>query len=112
MIPFGVKRNKNVLFSVYNSTMKQQQDAFLTRDIIGMIRECKDDANVLRYLESFSSSIAQIIDSHDTVNWYDIAGICDQRYYSIRQGKPIELNTELLDQCKRAISVYLPPRAA
>lgn len=73
-----------------------------------MIREYKDDANVLEYLESFSSSIARLVDSTAVVNWGDITGICDQRYYSIQQGDPIELNTELLDQCERAISAFLP----
>jgi len=88
--------------------MKQQQEAILARDIIQMIREYKDDANVLEYLESFSTSIANLIENQDTVNWRDIAGICDQRYYSIKQGAPIDLNTELLDRCERAVKVFLP----
>ena len=88
--------------------MKQQHEAILARDIIQMIREYKDDANVLEYLESFSASIARIVEDTTVVNWDDITGICDQRYYSIKQGNPVDLNTELLDQCERAISKFLP----
>ncbi len=88
--------------------MQQQQQAFLARDIIDMIREYKDDANVLEYLERFSTSISRLVGSDAIVNWDDITGICDQRYYSIRQGEPIDLNIELLDQCERMISVFLP----
>lgn len=88
--------------------MKQQQEAFLARDIIQMIREYKDDASVLEYLESFSSSIARLVDSTTVVNWDDITGICDQRYYSLNQGNPIDLNTELLDHCMHAVSAFLP----
>lgn len=88
--------------------MKQQQEAILARDMIDMIREYKDDANVLEYLGSLSFSVARLVDSTAVVNWDDISGICDQRYYSINQGDPIELNTKLLEQCENAISAYLP----
>lgn len=89
-------------------SMKQQQEALLARDIIQMIREYKDDANVLEYLEGFSSSIARLVDSTAVVNWDDITGICDQRYFSINKGQPLALNNKLLDQCERAISEFLP----
>jgi hypothetical protein len=87
----------------------KQQEAFLARDIIQMIREYKDDAKVLQYLESFSASISQLVGSVAVVNWDDITGVCDQRYYSIQQGDPIDLNNEILDHCERAISGFLAP---
>ena len=88
--------------------MKQEQQAILARDTIQMIREYKDDANVLEYLEGFSSSIARLVDSTAVVNWDDIAGICDQRYFSINKGQPLDLNDKLLDQCERSIGKFLP----
>jgi len=88
--------------------MKQQQEAILARDMIQMIREYKDDANVLEYIESFASSVARLVESDDVVNWETIAGICDQRYFSLTHGDPIDLNTELLDQCEQYINKFLP----
>lgn len=85
--------------------MKQQ--AFLARDIIQMIKEYKDDANVLEYIESFSASIARMVENTTVVNWDDIAGICDQRYHSIKQGNPIDLNVELLNECERSVKAFL-----
>jgi len=86
----------------------KQQEAILARDIISMIREYKDDVNVLEYLESFASSIAQLLNNKEVVNWEDIAGICDQRYFSLKNSNPIDLNTELLDLWERNISKFLP----
>jgi hypothetical protein len=88
--------------------MKQQQEAILARDIIQMIREYKDDANILEYLEGFSSSIARLVESKEVVNWEDIAGICDQRYYSLKQDNPIALNEDLIEQCEHTFSTFLP----
>ena len=79
----------------------------MARDIIQMIREYKDDANVLEYLEGFSSSIARLVDSTAVVNWDDITGICDQRYFSLNAGEPLDLNNKLLDECERAIGKFL-----
>lgn len=88
--------------------MKQQQQAILARDMIQMIREYQDDAQVLEYLESFSSSIARLVENTDTVNWDDIASVCDQRYWSLKQENPIPLNDELLTACERSFSTFLP----
>jgi hypothetical protein len=85
----------------------KQHEAFLARDIIQMIREYKDDANVLEYLESFSVSIARMVEDTSSAVWNDIASICDQRYYSLKQGNPIEINVELLDQCERSVDKFL-----
>lgn len=87
-------------------TQKQQQ-AILARDMINMIRQYADDADVLEYLESFASSIALILEDKEVVNWFDIAGICDQRHYSLMQGRPIPLNTKLLDVCEQKIKPYI-----
>lgn len=62
-----------------------------------MIRKYGDDSDVLEYLESFMSSIARILEDENTVNWDDIAGVCDQRYYSLKQNTPIPLNNSILD---------------
>lgn len=78
--------------------------------MINMIRHYPDDADVLEYLESFTSSIALMLDDKNIVNWYDIAGVCDQRYYSLNQGNPIPLNAALLDECEKHIKPYLPSR--
>jgi|GEM_PF-293548 len=85
-----------------------EQQAILARDMIDMIRHYPDNAGVLSYLESFASSIALLLDDKSIVNWYDIAGVCDQRYYSLNQGKPIPLNTTLLDECEKRLKPYLP----
>ena len=79
--------------------MKPLQQAILARDMIDMIRKYADDSDVLEYLASFASSTARILESASTVNWDDIAGICDQRYYSLKQNQngPMPLNTHLLD---------------
>jgi len=86
----------------------KQQEAILARDVIQMIREYKDDARALEYLEGFSFSIARLVGGADVVNWDDIAGICDQRYFSLNKGEPLDLNDELLDQCEHAINEFLP----
>lgn len=87
--------------------MKEKEQAILARDMIGMIREYSDNADVLEYLESFASSIAQIVDDGKVINWFDLAGICDQRYYSLLHNKHSPLNIELLDKCEQQIKPYL-----
>jgi hypothetical protein len=72
-----------------------------------MIREYRDDANVLEYLESFSSSIARMVENTTVVNWSDLAGICDQRYYSMKNGNPVDLNAELLNKCEDSVKAFL-----
>ena len=62
-----------------------------------MIREYVDDSDVLEYLESFASSIARVLENVSTVNWDEIAGVCDQRYYSLKQNSPIPMNASLID---------------
>lgn len=88
--------------------MIREQQAILARDMIQMIREYNDDGIVLAYLESFACAVALGIDDQTVVNWFDIAGVCDQRYYSLRCGDPVPLNTELLDECEKQIRSYLP----
>ena len=88
--------------------MDPEQQAILARDMIQMIREYQDDADVLEYLESFASSIALGIEDKSIVNWYHLAGICDQRYYSMKYGEPVALNTELLDATEQSIQPHLP----
>lgn len=87
---------------------QEQHQAILARDMIDMIRRYPNDASILAYLESFTSSIAQILNDRSIVNWYDIAGVCDQRYYSLNQGNPIPLNTALLDECEKQIKAHFP----
>lgn len=88
--------------------MKQEQQAILARDMIQMIRKNIDNPDVLAYLESFAFSLARGLENASVVSWDDIAGICDQRYYSLKNNNPVPLNTELLDRCERSILEFLP----
>ena len=88
--------------------MKQEQQAILARDIIQMIRENADSYEVLQYLEGFASSLARGLEDSSVVSWDDIAGVCDQRYYSLKVNNPVPLNTALLDRCEKSIQGFLP----
>lgn len=89
--------------------MKNQSQAILARDMINMIRDYSDNADVLEYLESFASSLAYMTDFKGPIPWSNIAGVCDQRYYSMKHSdRPTPLNTELLDDCEKQIQPYLP----
>lgn len=88
--------------------MKQKQQAILARDMIQMIRENANNSSLLEYLSSFAFSIARGLEDMSVVSWDDIAGICDQRYYSLKIKNPVPLNTELLDHCEQSIQAYLP----
>ena len=88
--------------------MKQEQQAILARDIIQMIRENVDNYEVLQYLESFASSLARGLEDRSVVSWDDIAGVCDQRYYSLKNNSPVSLDTELLNRCEQSIQGFLP----
>lgn len=87
--------------------MKQEQQAILARDMIQMIRENIDNSEVLEYLDSFAFSLARGLEDMSVVSWDDIAGICDQRYYSLKNNNPVPLNTALLDRCERSIQEFL-----
>lgn len=87
--------------------MQQQQQSILARDMIQKIRENVDNQDVLEYLESFAYSLARGLEDASVVSWDDIAGICDQRYYSLKINNPVPLNTRLLDQCEQSIQYYL-----
>jgi hypothetical protein len=70
----------------------------LARDIIDMIREYKDDQKVLQYLEGICFSLARLFENKtDDIDWDILEGICDQRYYSLKNGNPIEIDTKTLD---------------
>lgn len=88
--------------------MKQEQQAILARDMIQMIRENANNYQVLQYLEGFAFSLARGLEGSFVVAWGDIAGVCDQRYYSLKVNNPVPLNGELLDRCKQSIQAYLP----
>ena len=88
--------------------MRQYQQAILARDMIQMICENVDNVDILEYLESFAFSLARGLEDASVVAWDDIAGVCDQRYYSLKAGNPVPLNYELLDRCKQSIQPYLP----
>ena len=87
--------------------MQPYQQAILARDTIDMIREYADNPDVLEYIETFTTSLAQILGDNSTVAWLDLAGVCDQRYYSLRQGNPITLNTTVLDAHYTAVLDYI-----
>jgi hypothetical protein len=88
--------------------MKQEQQAILARDMIQMIRENADNYQELQYLEGFAFSLARGLEDTSVVSWDDIAGICDQRYYSLRNNNPVPLDTELLNRCEQSIQSFLP----
>ena len=88
--------------------MKQEQQAILARDIIQMIRENADGYEVLQYLEGFASSLARGLEDRSVVSWDDIAGVCDQRYYSLKTNNLVPLNIDLLSQCEQSIQKFLP----
>ena len=88
--------------------MKQEQQAILARDMIQVIRENVDNYQVLEYLESFALSLARGLEDTSVVSWDDIAGVCDQRYYSLKNNNPVPFNFELLDQCESSIQSFLP----
>lgn len=88
--------------------MKQNQQAILARDMIQMVRDNIDNSDVLEYLESFAFSLARGLEDTSVVSWDDIAGVCDQRYYSLKVNNPVPLNTALLDRCERSIQKFLP----
>jgi hypothetical protein len=88
--------------------MKQEQQAILARDMIQMIRKNADNYQELQYLEGFAFSLARGLEDTSVVSWDDIAGICDQRYYSLRNNNPVPLDTELLNRCEQSIQSFLP----
>lgn len=77
--------------------MSHKQQAILARDTIDFIRRHADDPEILEYLESALFSIARIVGDNRVINWDDLAGICDQRYFSIKNGDPTELDNRQLD---------------
>jgi hypothetical protein len=88
--------------------MKQEQQAIIARDMIQMIRKNADNYQELQYLEGFAFSLARGLEDTSVVSWDDIAGICDQRYYSLRNNNPVPLDTELLNRCEQSIQSFLP----
>lgn len=88
--------------------MKQDQQAILARDVIDMIRDYRDDVDALEYLDGICFSVARILEENSVVEWDRLAGVCDQRYYSLRNGNPVPLDTALLDGCERSIQKFLP----
>lgn len=88
--------------------MKRDEQAILARDMIQMIRENADNYQVLQYLESFAFSLARGLEDTSVVSWDDVAGVCDQRYYSLKNNNPIPLDAELLNRCEQSIRNFLP----
>ena len=88
--------------------MKQDEQAILARSMIQMIREHPNESDVLEHLDSIAFALARGLEDTSVVSWDDIAGICDQRYYSLMVNNPVPLNVELLDSCERSIQAYLP----
>lgn len=81
--------------------MNIKQQAILACDMIEMIRQYADDAEVLEYLESFAFSLARMTDGAVVVRWDDIAGVCDQRSHALKLGEELPLDLALLDKCER-----------
>lgn len=88
--------------------MNKEHQAVLARDMIDMIRDNANNADVLEYLDGFAFSLARGLEDSSVVSWDDIAGICDQRYYSLKSNNPVPLNKDLLNRCEHSIQSFLP----
>ena len=92
--------------------MKQKEQALLARDMICMIREYKDDQDVLEYMDMFAFSLARGLEEDSIVSWLwdDLSSICDQRYYALKvSGQDARsLDEKALDKCERSIQKFLP----
>ena len=77
--------------------MKQDEQAILARDMIDMIRDYSDDADILEYDDSLCFSIARILEGNSVVAWDDISSICDQAWYAMKQGDTVEIDHNKLD---------------
>jgi hypothetical protein len=93
-----------------NKREYNEYQAILARDMIDMIRDYADDADVMVYLDAFAFSLARMLGGQ-IVDWDAIAGTCDQRYWSLGGSQPIPLNTKSLDRCERQIQRYIPSKA-
>lgn len=76
--------------------MNPRQQYILARDTIDMIRDFADNSEVLEYIESLCFSIARILEKQSVVEWGELASICDQRYYSLKEygvadAKPLDV---------------------
>ena len=72
--------------------MQTKQQYILARDMIDMIRDYSDDANLLEYADSLCFSIARILEDKSVVAWDDISSICDQAWYAMKQGDVVEID--------------------
>lgn len=72
-----------------------------------MIRDNPNNSEILAYLESCAFTLARGLVDNSIVSWDDLAGICDQRYYSLKAKNPVPLNEALLNVCDRSIQPYL-----
>ena len=89
--------------------MDKQQQAILARDIIRMVHDYSDNADVLEYLDSFAFAIARMLEKQSIVDWDGIASVCDQRSYSMKHSKSAApLDKRFLDECGRKLQRYLP----
>lgn len=86
--------------------MQLDQQYVMGRDIIDMIRDYRDDAKALEYLESICLSIQSLVDS-DEVDWELIASICDQRYVSLATVSPEPLDDGVLDRIYRTCETMI-----
>ncbi|MGD8374283.1 MAG: hypothetical protein PVI21_05525 [Candidatus Woesebacteria bacterium] len=88
---------------------QDKYQAYLAKCIIFMIRDYQDDGDILEFLDALSFSIGMMVNSDRVVNWLDIAGICDQRYYSLKyvKNEPTKLNTKLLSTCENKVNKFL-----
>lgn len=77
--------------------MKDQQQYILARDMIDMIRDYKNDAQALEYIDSFSFALARMFDGENAVQWHEISSVCDQAWYAMKQGEIVSIDMKKLD---------------
>ncbi len=77
--------------------MQTEQQYILARDMIDMIRDYSDDADILEYADSLCFSIARILEDKSVVAWDDISSVCDQAWYAMKQGDAGEIDRDKLN---------------
>lgn len=78
--------------------MQTEQQYLLACNMIDMIRDYSDDADILEYADSLCFSIARILEDKSVVSWDDISSVCDQAWYAMKQGDAVDVDRVTLDK--------------
>ncbi len=76
--------------------------AILARDIIDMVREYNNDANVLEYISNFCFQLDLITEeagiADKNINWNDIFSFYDQKYYNLSQNNKSKIDETVVNK--------------